>query len=113
MVLKMLFVLCIIIEIIFVPLFLKAQWPGICRKSLFFKMICATAFVCAGVLCMNIAGNKSVYAIMMLVGLCPAPEPHQKSADLRADLFHHSWFLQGTSPLLRFSRLFALFQVLS
>ena len=52
-------------------------------------------------------------AEMMLAGLCPAPEPHQKSADLRADLFHHSWFLQGTSPLLRFSRLFALFQVLS
>lgn len=69
MILKILFLLCIIIEIIFVPLFLKAQWPGICRKSLFFKMICATAFVCAGILCMNIADNKSTYAIMMLVGL--------------------------------------------
>lgn len=66
----LLYVLCIIIEFIFVPLFLKAQWPGVCRKSLFYKMICATAFLSSGVLCMSIAGNKSVYAILMLVGLC-------------------------------------------
>ena len=69
MLLKILFVLCIVLQVIFVPLFLQAQWPGICRKSLFYKMICATSFVCIGVLCMAIAGNKSVYAIMMLVGL--------------------------------------------
>ncbi len=66
---KLLFVLCIIVQIIFVPLFLKAQWPGACRKSLFFKMICATAFLSIGFLSMRIAENKSVYAIVMLVGL--------------------------------------------
>ncbi len=69
MLLKILFCLCIVLQIIFVPLFLKAQWPGICRKSLFFKMICATSFLSMGVLGMNIVGNKSTYAVIMLVGL--------------------------------------------
>ena len=69
MLLKILFCLCIVLQIIFVPLFLKAQWPGICRKSLFFKMICATSFLSMGVLSMNMANNKSTYAIIMLVGL--------------------------------------------
>lgn len=69
MLLKVLFALCIVLQVIFVPLFLQAQWPGICRKSLFYKMICATSFLGVGVLSMTIAGNKSVYAIMMLVGL--------------------------------------------
>jgi uncharacterized membrane protein YhhN len=69
MLLKILYCLCIVLQIIFVPLFLKAQWPGICRKSLFFKMICATSFLSMGVLSINIVGNKSTYAIIMLVGL--------------------------------------------
>ncbi len=69
MLLKILFGLCIVLQIIFVPLFLKAQWPGICRKSLFFKMICATSFLSMGVLSMSMANNKSTYAVMMLVGL--------------------------------------------
>lgn len=69
MVFKLLFALCIIVQIIFVPLFLKAQWPGACRKSLIYKMICATAFFSMGILSMQIAGNKSDYAVLMLVGL--------------------------------------------
>ena len=69
MLLKILYCLCIVLQIIFVPLFLKAQWPGICRKSLFFKMICATSFLSMGVLSINIVGDKSTYAIIMLVGL--------------------------------------------
>ncbi len=69
MLLKILFCLCIVLQVIFVPLFLQAQWPGICRKSLFYKMICATSFLGVGVLSMYIADNKSTYAIIMLVGL--------------------------------------------
>lgn len=65
-----LFVACVIIEIVFTPLFLKAQWPQACFKSLVYKMICSTAFVSIGVLSVFISGNKSIYAIMMLVGLC-------------------------------------------
>lgn len=64
-----LFIAFIITEIIFTPLFLKAQWPQACFKSLVYKMICSTAFVSIGVLSVLISGNKSVYAIMMLVGL--------------------------------------------
>lgn len=64
-----LFAICVVIEIIFTPLFLKAQWPQACFKSLVYKMICSTAFVCIGVLSVFISGNKSTYAIMMLVGL--------------------------------------------
>ncbi len=70
MILKLIFVLCIILEFIFVPLFLKAQWPGMCRKSLFYKMICATSFLTVGVISAQIAENKSTYAIIMLIGLC-------------------------------------------
>ncbi len=69
MVLWILFAVCIVLEIIFTPLFLNAQWPGMCLKSLIYKMICSTAFVSIGVLSMLIAGNTSTYAIMMLVGL--------------------------------------------
>ncbi|MBO5064597.1 MAG: hypothetical protein J6D06_00585 [Clostridia bacterium] len=64
-----LFIALIVIEIIFTPLFLKAQWPQACFKSLIYKMICSTAFVGIGVLSVLISGNDSVYAIMMLVGL--------------------------------------------
>ncbi len=69
MTLWLLFGLCVVIEIIFTPLFLKAQWPNPCFKSLVYKMICSTAFVLIGVLSVLISGNKSIYAIMMLVGL--------------------------------------------
>lgn len=69
MTLWFLFAVCIILEIIFTPLFLNAQWPGMCLKSLTYKMICSTAFVSIGVLSILIADNKTTYAIMMLVGL--------------------------------------------
>lgn len=69
MTLWVLFAVCVVIEIIFTPLFLKAQWPKACFRSLVLKMICATAFVCIGVLSVFISGNRSTYAVMMLVGL--------------------------------------------
>lgn len=62
--------LAIIIEIIFVPKFLKAQRPGICVKSFCFKMICATMFVLIGFLCRYYSGNTSEFAKYMLTGLC-------------------------------------------
>lgn len=69
MTLWLLFVFFVVLEIIFTPLFLKAQWPKPCFKSLVYKMICSTAFVLIGVLSVLISGNKSIYAIMMLIGL--------------------------------------------
>lgn len=69
MVLKILFFVCLVLEAIFTPWYLKALWPQKCFKSLVLKMICASLFVAVGVLSVFIAGNTSQYAITMLVGL--------------------------------------------
>lgn len=68
MVLKVLFCLCLVVELFCVPWYLKALWPEKCRKSLVLKMVCATMFVSICVLSMFIADNFSRYAITMLVG---------------------------------------------
>ncbi|MGN1316638.1 MAG: lysoplasmalogenase [Acutalibacteraceae bacterium] len=68
MVLKVLFCLCLVVELFCVPWYLKALWPEKCKKSLILKMICSTMFVSICVLSMFIADNFSRYAITMLVG---------------------------------------------
>lgn len=70
MYLWILFFICVIIEIICVPNYLKALWPDKCFKSLVLKMICSSGFVAIGVLSLFIAGNTSNYAITMIIGLC-------------------------------------------
>lgn len=62
-------VAAIVIEIIFIPLFLKAQRPGICIKSFCFKMICATMFLLLGFMSWKYSGNTSEFAKYMLIGL--------------------------------------------
>ena len=69
MVLWILFSLCLVVEVVCVPWYLKALWPEKCTKSLVLKMVCATMFVSVGVLSMFISNNFSSYAITMLVGL--------------------------------------------
>ena len=69
MALWVLFAVCLLVEVVCVPWYLKALWPQKCRKSLILKMICSTMFVCIGVLSMFIANNFSQYAITILVGL--------------------------------------------
>lgn len=69
MVLKILFVVCLVVMAICVPWYLKALWPEKCRKSLILKMICSTMFVSIGVLSVYISGNTSTYAIIMIIGL--------------------------------------------
>lgn len=69
MVLKILLAVCVIIEIIFTPLYLKAFWPKPSKKSLCLKMICSTAFLCTGILSMFIAENFTAYAITIIIGL--------------------------------------------
>ncbi len=69
MALWIVFGICLAVEAVCTPWYLKALWPQKCRKSLILKMICATMFVSIGVLSMFIAGNFSSYAITMLVGL--------------------------------------------
>ncbi len=69
MLLKVLFVLCLIIEAIFTPLYLKALWPVKCFKSLCMKMVCSCMFFSAGLLCAFISDNFSQFAVTMLIGL--------------------------------------------
>lgn len=69
MALWILFGICLVVEAICTPWYLKALWPEKCTKSLVLKMICSTMFVSIGVLSMFIADNFSRYAITMLVGL--------------------------------------------
>lgn len=69
MALWIVFGVCLVVEAVCTPWYLKALWPEKCRKSLILKMICSTMFVSIGVLSMFIAENFSSYAITMLVGL--------------------------------------------
>lgn len=67
--LKIVFVLSVILEIVFVPLFLKASWPERCWKSLGYKMICASLFLIAGLCCIFSSGGFTQYAKLMFLGL--------------------------------------------
>lgn len=69
MALWIVFAVCLVVELICTPWYLKALWPQKCRKSLILKMICSTMFVCIGVLSMFISTNFSPYALTMIVGL--------------------------------------------
>ena len=69
MALWIVFGLCLLVEAVCTPWYLKALWPQKCTKSLVLKMICSTMFVSIGVLSMFIADNFSSYAITMLIGL--------------------------------------------
>ena len=69
MLLWTLFVGCFVLQCFSTPLFLKLSWPTRSIKSLTAKMVSATLFVCVGCLSMNIAGNKSDFAITMIIGL--------------------------------------------
>lgn len=66
---KILFVLTIALEFVFVPWFLKAMWPKKNKKSLALKMVCATLFVSTGLLAITISGNTSEFARLVLAGL--------------------------------------------
>ena len=66
---KILFIMTVAAEFVFVPLFLKFSWPKKCTKSLIFKMICSTLFIVAGLLAMKITPNHTVYAKLILWGL--------------------------------------------
>lgn len=69
MLLKVLLIICYILFFVFVPLYDKAYWPEPTNKSLFCKMVAATAFVGIGILGILINDTPSQYASLMLVGL--------------------------------------------
>lgn len=67
--LKILLTVCYFLFFIFLPLYDKAYWPEPTKKSLSFKIIAATMFVAIGVIGMFISGNKSEFALTMIMGL--------------------------------------------
>lgn len=69
MLLWILFACCIVAEVVFVPLYIKAIVPTNCLKSLIYKMICSGSFVAIGVISALISGNDSRYAVTMIIGL--------------------------------------------
>ena len=69
MIFKVLFALCVALEFVFVPLFLKYSWPKKCWTSFCLKMVCSALFFAAGLLAIIISGNTSSYAWLILWGL--------------------------------------------
>ncbi len=69
---KILFVVAVAAEFVFVPLFLKYSWPDKCWKSFGFKMVCSALFFFAGLLATKISGHSaeaSPYTKLILWGL--------------------------------------------
>ncbi|MBQ4207234.1 MAG: hypothetical protein II621_02925, partial [Clostridia bacterium] len=66
---KILFILVVAAEFVFVPLFLKFSWPKKCWKSMGYKMICSALFFVAGLLAVKISHNHTPYATLILWGL--------------------------------------------
>lgn len=69
MFLKILFALAVVLEFVFVPLFLKNQWPKKTWASLSFKMAGSVMFLFAGFLAMKISPNSTPYASLVMWGL--------------------------------------------
>lgn len=69
MVYNIIYILTIVLEFVFVPLFLKYYWPDRCKQSWIYKMVCATLFVLCGFCAMKIGNNNTPYADMMMWGL--------------------------------------------
>lgn len=65
-----LFIALFLLQLIFIPCFLKAEIPNPCKKSLFYKQVCSTIFLITAVAAMIISKNFSLFAKLMLVGFC-------------------------------------------
>ncbi|MEI6577993.1 MAG: lysoplasmalogenase [Eubacteriales bacterium] len=66
---KVVLLLTIILEFVFVPIFLKASWPNRTKKSLALKMVCATLYIFAGFCAVKISGNTTIFARLVVYGL--------------------------------------------
>ncbi len=67
--LKILFILCVVLEVVFVPIFLKYYWPGRSKQSFATKTVCSLMFCLCGILAVEISGNNTLYADYILWGL--------------------------------------------
>lgn len=69
MLFKILLGLTVLAECVAVPVFLKYYWPGRSKQSFILKVISAALFVLCGFLCVEISGNNTPYASLMMWGL--------------------------------------------
>lgn len=69
MFLKILLALVVIAECVSVPFFLKYYWPDRCKQSFILKVVSAALFVLCGFLSMQISGNSTPYAKLIMIGL--------------------------------------------
>lgn len=61
--------IAVLLEFVFVPLFLKYSWPQRTFKSLQMKMVCSALFIICAVCCISYSGNHSMYMKLLLSGL--------------------------------------------
>lgn len=69
MIAKIFYILAVIGECVFVPLFLKYAWPTKCVKSLKMKIVASTMFIITGICSIAMAGKFTSYGKLILVGL--------------------------------------------
>ncbi len=67
--LKIVFIICCILEAVMVPIFLKFYWPDRNKKSFITKTICSVIFVLCGIIAVKTTGNNSLYADYIVWGL--------------------------------------------
>lgn len=66
---KILFVICIVLELIMVPVFLKYYYLERTKKTFILKTICSALFCVIGLLAVKVSGNNTLYADYILWGL--------------------------------------------
>lgn len=66
---KILFILCLVLEAVMVPVFLKYYYLERTKKTFTLKAICSALFCIVGLLAIKISGNNTLYADYMMWGL--------------------------------------------
>lgn len=67
--LKVLFIICVILEAIMTPIFLKYYYLERNKTTFTLKTICTVIFLACGVLALKISGNNTLYAKYIMWGL--------------------------------------------
>ena len=68
-VLQILMFAAIVLEVIFVPIFLKNEWPNRSYRSLAYKQLCSALFLVVGLCAIFHAKNYSAYSWLVLGAL--------------------------------------------
>ena len=69
MVAKIIYIAAVVLECVFVPLFLKYSWPQKCIKSLKMKTVASALFITTGICAIAMAGKFTIYGKLILIGL--------------------------------------------